>query len=160
MNGLNHLPDSSRVWIYQASAPLAPAAQQRIHHALQQFVQGWDAHGTSLSAGFDILHDQFIVLAVDEAKQNATGCSIDKSVHLMLELEKELKISLTDRKAVAYREENSIATTPMHEFWALRKAGRVTGSTVVFDNLVKTLGELKTEWEKPFEQSWHQTLWN
>lgn len=160
MNGLNHLPDSARVWIYQASASLTEHHSAAIRTSLEPFIAQWAAHGAALAAGFEIMHDRFVVIAVDEDQQAATGCSIDKSVHLMLGLEQQLGLTFTDRKAIAYLQENQITTAPMHEFWALRKAGRVSADTIVFDNLVKTLGELKGEWQKPFSESWHQTMWN
>ena len=160
MTGLNHLPDTARIWIYQASVELSEPQQQAIRAELESFIAQWAAHGTDLTAGFDILHDRFVVIAVDESQHAATGCSIDKSVHLMLGLEQKLNVCFTDRKAIAYVVQSRITTSPMHEFWALRKAGRITADTVVFDNLVKTLGEFKREWQKPFGQSWHQTMWN
>ena len=160
MNGLNHLPDSARVWIYQASAPLSDDHRTSIRAAIESFIAQWAAHGAALTAGFDILHDRFVVIAVDESQQAATGCSIDKSVQVMLDLEQQLGLTFTDRKTIAYLQDNQITTAPMHEFWALRKAGRVTADTLVFDNLVKTLGELQDQWQKPFSESWHQTMWN
>lgn len=160
MNGIEHLPDHSRIWIYQSSAPLKEEHQQIIRDTLHEFTQQWQTHGKDLVAGADVLHGQFAVIAIDETHTGASGCSIDKSMHLILALEKKLGIELTDRKRIAYRPEASILTAPMHEFWALRKAGRVTGDTLVFDNLIKTLGELRNRWEIPFSESWHQTMWN
>lgn len=160
MNGINHLPDHSRIWIYQSSAPLSADHQETIRTSLKSFTDQWQAHGKTLTAASDILHNHFAVIAIDEQAQEATGCSIDKSMHLVLGLESTLGIELTNRKRIAYRSDGVITTSPMHEFWALRKAGRITGQTPVFDNLIKTLGELKTKWEIPFEESWHQTMWN
>lgn len=160
MNDLNKLPGHARVWIYQANRTLLESDQKAIREKLDPFIAAWQAHGANLSAGYEILHDRFVVLAVDEQRQPATGCSIDQSVHLILALEKELDLSLTDRKLIAYRESGEIRVEPMHQFWALRKAERVTGETSVFDNLVKTLDEFSTGWEKPFRESWHQTMWH
>ena len=47
---------------------------------LAAFTSSWAAHGTPLAAEAAVLLDQIVVLAVDEALQMATGCSIDASV--------------------------------------------------------------------------------
>jgi hypothetical protein len=60
---------------------------------------------------------------------------------------------------VVYFEGNEIIHSPLNVFWAKRKAGVITGDTMLFDNTIKTVKELKTKWVKPFEKSWHQEMW-
>jgi hypothetical protein len=46
---------------------------------LQAFLENWAAHGTSLVSLIS-KYNRFIILAVDQDVQSATGCSIDASV--------------------------------------------------------------------------------
>ena len=74
---------------------------------IEQFLTDWTAHGASLSAGYCIPHQQFIVFSLDEANQQATGCSIDKSVHFIQALEQSLSVHLLDKMNVHYVEKNT-----------------------------------------------------
>lgn len=129
-----------------------------MQQAGKQFVAGWQSHGTPLRAAFEVLYQRFVVLAVDEAHANASGCSIDKSVHFVQALAQEHGLNLFDRMQVAYREGNAIKTAHMHDFGDMLAAGTVTSNTVVFNNLVQTVAELQTSWEVPVEKSWHARM--
>jgi hypothetical protein len=43
----------------------------------------WAAHGTSLVSSYQLKYNRFIILAVDQDVQSATGCSIDASVEFI-----------------------------------------------------------------------------
>jgi hypothetical protein len=51
--------------------------------ALQAFLENWAAHGTSLVSSYQLKYNRFIILAVDQDVQSATGCSIDASVEFI-----------------------------------------------------------------------------
>jgi hypothetical protein len=55
--------------------------------------------------------------------------------------------------------EDKIHMVKLHEFWAMRKAGLVNEDTVLYNNLVVSLKDLKTYWKIPFKASWHQEMW-
>ena len=44
-----------------------------------------------------LINNSILILAVDEARKAASGCSIDSSVHMIKHLEKELKIDFFNR---------------------------------------------------------------
>src|SRR5690606_42108525 len=92
-----------RVWIYQSNRFLKEDEIQRVEQILQEFVAQWTAHGDQLAGSFEIRYGLFILLFVDEQKAMVTGCSIDKSVHLLKKIEQVLGISLFDRLQIAYR---------------------------------------------------------
>ncbi len=75
------LPEESRVWIYQSDRKFTDEELAEIESGLQQFVEQWAAHGTGLQASFTTRYNRFIILAVNQEAQGATGCSIDASVH-------------------------------------------------------------------------------
>lgn len=92
---------------------------------------------------------------VDEEQAGATGCSIDKSVNLMKQIEEELDINLFDRFNIAYRDVNGIRSCSREEFENLISEGKITENTIVFNNLIQTVAEVENNWEIPFKNSWH-----
>ncbi|MEO1712860.1 MAG: hypothetical protein AAFU60_05940 [Bacteroidota bacterium] len=152
------LPDTSRVWIYQSNRIFTEAETQRLKVILQQFAEQWTSHNRALRANASLLHDRFIVLLVDESMAGASGCSIDKSVHFMQAIEQEFGVQLFDRMNFAYQQGSEIRTANRDEFVSLYAQGIITDETIVFDNLVKTKGELSSGWQKPLAESWHARM--
>ncbi|MBC8052145.1 MAG: ABC transporter ATPase [Sphingobacteriaceae bacterium] len=148
----------SRVWIYQSNRPFSLQEEHSIKEKLSSFISQWEAHGNKLTAMAAIRYNRFIILAVDEELAGATGCSIDKSVNLMKEVGKEFNVELFDRFNIAYHGSAGIASCGRDEFEILISEGKVTKDTIVFNNLVQTMGEMETNWEVPFNQSWHEKV--
>ncbi|WP_257666051.1 ABC transporter ATPase [Parapedobacter tibetensis] len=144
-----------RIWIYQADRQLTESEKARILDKLGGFTTQWKAHGKALAAKAEVRHDRFIIVMVDDAVAPPTGCSIDKSVHLLKEIEVATGLNLFDRMQVAYRHADDIKVVPRDEFERLILAGEVTDDTVVFNNLVTSYPELETNWEIPLRDSWH-----
>lgn len=146
-----------RIWIYQADRFLTAAEQTLIIDKLQEFTGQWRAHGKKLTATAEIRYDLFVILMVDEAAEMPSGCSIDKSVYLLKELEETLGVGLFDRLRVAFRKEKNapIQIVGKDEFEGLIDRGEVTDQTIVFNNLVPGYLDLSEKWEVPLSQSWH-----
>lgn len=149
---------NSRVWVYQSSTELTDEQTQQIQQQLNAFAQGWTAHNNQLLAGAQVKYNRFLILVVDESQAGASGCSIDKSVNFMKQLEQQYGIVLFDRFNLAYRNGERIASVPRNEFEELIRNGVITQDTLVFNNLVQTLEELQTKWEVPLKDSWHMQL--
>lgn len=154
----DELPGNSRIWIFQATNFLEYEKLERISARLLNFLRGWQAHGKDLKASFELKYDRFIIVALDEASYQATGCSIDKFTHLIQDLEQELKVSLMDRTQIAFRDSENglIDTLHMINFRAALEAGDIDENTVVFNNLIQTKDQLQKEWEVPVYKSWHR----
>lgn len=150
------LPNCSRVWIYPSNRIFSKEDKQVISDTLSRFLNQWTAHGANLKASFILPYDHFIVIALDESGQHATGCSIDASVHTIQTLEKELDIQLLDKMNVCYRlKSKAIAYQPLKEFRKQAKTPAINSKTIVFNNLVVDKGEFETFWEVPASESWH-----
>lgn len=148
---------SSRIWIFQSTQFLEFEKVERISARLMNFIDDWKAHGHPLNASFTIIYDRFIVVSLDEASYQATGCSIDKLVQVIQGFEKELNISLLDRTQIAFRDHNNmIETMHMMDFRAALENGDLDASTTVFNNLVSTKSELENKWEVSISESWHK----
>ncbi len=151
-----NLPDSTRVWIYQSSRPFTDAELPQVKEIVNGFAQQWVSHNRQLRAHGDVLYGQFLVLMVDESTAGASGCSIDSSVHFMQKLGQDYGVDLFDRMTFAWKDGESVKTASSQEFADLYKNNTITDDTLVFDNLVKTKGELEEKWLKPLNESWHK----
>jgi len=153
---IKHMSGDSRVWIFQSDRFLTEEAKNHLRGRLSHFLSSWQAHGRDLQASFTIVYDLFLVVALDEASYQATGCSIDKLTHLVQELEREVGYRFLDRSQIAYRaEEGAIQTLPMGEFRDALEKGELKPQTIVFNNLVETLQDFQQRWETTVENSWH-----
>lgn len=151
----NTLPETSRVWIYQASRSFSDLELEEIKSKLDVFVEGWTAHGGELKAGYDIRYKRFIIIALDQDLNQATGCSIDASVLFIQQLEKEYEVDLLDKMNVSYKQGEFVAYKTLTDFRKMAKQKAVSKNTIVFNNLVTNIEELNESWEVPASESWH-----
>lgn len=91
------LPEESRVWIYQANRSFTEQEITEIKEKLNLFIDNWTAHGSDLLSSYEIVYKRFIVIALNQNLNKATGCSIDASVHFIQQLEKEYHVDLMDK---------------------------------------------------------------
>jgi len=149
------LPGSSRIWIYQANRSFSPEELTEIRTALDAFITEWTAHGQDLKSGYEIRYKRFIVLALDQSMNAATGCSIDASVHFIQSLEKKYDVSLLDKMNVSYKQGEFVAYKSLIDFKKMAKSRAVSAKTIVFNNLVANKEEYLEHWEVPASESWH-----
>ncbi|GGW22115.1 hypothetical protein [Arenibacter certesii] len=149
------LPDDARVWIYQASRSFSQEELSEVKTLLNEFIEGWTAHGSDLRAGCEIRYNRFIVLALDQSITAASGCSIDASVAFIQQLEKKYDISLLDKMNVSYKQGEFVAYKPLSDFRKMAKQKAVSKNTIVFNNLVTNKQEYENHWEVPASESWH-----
>jgi len=149
------LPDTSRVWLYQANRSFSAEELTAIGAMLDSFITEWTAHGQDLKAGYEIRYKRFVVLALDQSLNSASGCSIDASVRFIQALESKFNVSLLDKMNVSYKQGEFVAYKSLIDFKKMAKAKSVSSKTVVFNNLVATKGEYLEHWEVPASESWH-----
>lgn len=151
----DELPEDSRIWIYQSSKKFTDEEVVDIEKDLTEFLTNWSAHGTSLESSFLIKYNRFIIIAVNQEVQAATGCSIDSSVVFIQNLEQKYGIDLLDKMNVAFKQGEYITYKTLLDFKKLAKDKSVSENTIVFNNLVNTIEEWKENWEVPASESWH-----
>lgn len=154
------ISENSRIWIYQSDRILKQEEEAAILQVLEEFTSNWQAHGHDLAALGEVIYHKFIVLSVDEQVAGATGCSIDKSVALMKDIEQKFNINLFDRFQIAFKFNDELKSCGREEFEELIKNKHVNENTIVFNNLIQTRKELKNSWEIPFKESWHARVFN
>lgn len=157
---LASLPGDSRVWCFGASERPSDATIAGLRASMEQFLQTWTAHRADLRAGFDWLHDRFLVIAVDESDVAASGCSIDALTGAVRRVEESGGVTLLDAAPIWYRDETgAIRQADRDEFRRLAGRGDVGPETRVFDVTVQALEDVRTgAWEVEAGRSWHARL--
>jgi len=150
-----NLPEESRIWIYQSNRKFTDEEFADIEKAVHAFVDGWNAHGAGLEASYQLKYNRFIILAVNQEVHSASGCSIDDSVRFIQDLEQKYSVDLLDKMNVTFRNGEHIAHKPLADFKKMAKEKAVSENTIVFNNLVNTVGEWNDFWEVPAAESWH-----
>ena len=158
LTSFDTLPADARIWIYQADRMLTADELQRLSRATEQFLTGWQAHGKDLQAAYRVEHNRFLIIGVDEAGQNATGCSIDSSVGFIKSMEQDLAVNFFDRNKVVYLIGENQHETTLKEFKELVKTGRLHPDTCIFNNAIVSKAELETGWLQPLSASWAARL--
>ena len=135
-----NLPDSSRVWVYQSQTKIAADIQEAIKAKLNVFVQGWAAHGNELFGAAEIVDDYFIVLAVDESKVPASGCSIDTSVHFIRQIGQDFQLDFFNRLNILIIENGSPKIIHFNDVSSY-------SDSIIYNPLIQSLGELRSSWK-------------
>ena len=142
------LPEHSRIWIYASENALTHDKQNYILNYISEHLKGWNAHKVPLTAGITILENHFIVVALDENKNGASGCSIDTLQKTIQELEKELSISLMNRLNIFCKIGEGIDYIP--SFKLKKIADR---NTLFYDLTIQQKEELNS-YLKPISEGW------
>ena len=147
------LPSTSRIWIYQADKIFNPEQREILSAGLLAFTNAWTAHGNPMKASFQLPYDHFIIIAADEQLTEASGCSIDASVHAIQQTSGKTGINFLGRGSIAFKKGDVIELIPLSD---LRKAldnGRWASDTLTFDNSITTKTQL-SDWVIPAQHTW------
>ncbi|AWV99970.1 hypothetical protein [Arcticibacterium luteifluviistationis] len=140
------MPIQSRVWIYQADRNLSAKEENITAYFLKNAIQDWAAHGAPLLASVSVLENRFVVIALDENQNVASGCSIDASTHWIKELGTQLSVDFFDR-SIAYLDDVEVKTVPVFKVKAAVENASISADTVVFNNNIMTLQEFRSSWK-------------
>ena len=121
-----NLPEESKIWIYQSNRKFADDEIESIQNDLIYFLENWKSHGTSLECGYQIKYNRFIILAVNQDIQIATGCSIDASVQFIQGLELKYNVDLLDKMNVTFKVGEHVAHKTLADFKKMAKEKAVT----------------------------------
>ncbi len=144
----NTTADKSRIWIYSAEHKLTNDQENHILKAISTHLQNWESHKVPLTAGVIILENRFIIVALDESENGASGCSIDTLQKLIQNLEKELSVSLLNRLNVFCRIDDEIQCVPSFKLEGIAK-----DNTLFYDLTIQNKSELNS-YLKPIGDGW------
>jgi len=151
---INSLSDASRIWLFGISPALDETKRARLLEQVDLFLRDWAAHNVPVTSAREILHDSFLLIAVDQASETS-GCSIDRMFGLLRQLERDLGVAILDPRLVFVRHGDGRAgAMTRDEFRA-----SADPHTVVFDTLAERLADVRGgRWERPAADSWHARL--
>jgi len=150
------LPNDARLWIFAADRVLTTDESHALLQEVDSFLAQWKAHGHPLTVSREWKYDRFLLVGVDEASAGASGCSIDAMLRTLGQLEQALHVHLLDHGPVLFRQDDGIARLPRPAFAELARSGAISGDTVVFNNTLTRVGELREgRWESRAADSWH-----
>ncbi|MDX1653481.1 MAG: hypothetical protein R3277_13365 [Brumimicrobium sp.] len=142
-------PDNSRVWLYQTDRALNDSEIETVNSELNAFVKEWAAHGNKLWANAAVINPYFVVIAVNDKLTPPSGCSIDASVRKLKDLGKKLNADFFTRMKVTIQTEKDTAQIPFTELANRSDLEEIS----IFDPLVSTLGELRSNWPLKIQES-------
>lgn len=151
---MQDLRDESKIWVYQAERALSETEISLITPLFRSFCENWTAHNNQLKASFEIIQNQFIVLAVDESLNTASGCSIDKSVAFLKSISEQLGISLFERMKMAYLKNETLSTIHYNDIQKAFEDGLINEETPFYNNNVQSLGEYRNSFLSPLKNHW------
>ena len=134
------LPEESKIWIYQSNRKFSDEEIQEIEKDLTSFLENWTAHGQHLEASFVTRYNRFIIIAVNQEVQAATGCSIDASVQFIQNLEQKYNVDLLDKMNVTFKVGDHVAFKPLIEFKKMAKEKAVSETLYFLLSLFSTIG--------------------
>lgn len=144
---------SSKIWFYGLTQPLSEAQSEELVQLMDEFVSQWKAHGAQLAAAYQWINHQFLFIAVDEGQQQATGCSIDKSVHLLQEFGAKHSVDFFNRMLVHAQTGEGFISYSTATLKAAIAEGLVDENTPVMHTTAATLGEIGSGLI-PLKESW------
>ena len=142
-----------KVWIYLSDKALKGELLNSVLNEGSEFVQNWKAHEMPLNATFEVLNDRFIVVSVDETTYNASGCSIDKLLRLIKQLEADHKIQLLNRLLVGYKTQNGVEVVPSSLIKEKLASKQLDENTLIYNVAVSDSKEFEN-WLQPLKETW------
>ena len=156
LSGLDRLPGSARIWIFGAEREIGGAEAARLLAAVDRFLDRWTAHGTPLRAAREWRYDRFLIVGVDQVAAPPSGCSVDDLTRALRAAEGEFGVRFLGNETVWYRDDaGRVRGASRPEFRRLAQEGGATAASIVFDNSITGLAELRGgRWEGPASERW------
>jgi len=155
ITSFSEMSKDSRIWIYQSNRNFIVSELEELNSKTVAFLNSWASHGSEMLCSYQIKYDRFIIIALDESKTSASGCSIDSCVHFIQGLEKTFEVLLLDKMNVAFKQGEYITYKSIQDFKKLVSNKSVSKKTIVYNNLVVDIDDFNSNWEVPASDSWH-----
>ncbi|RMG45342.1 MAG: hypothetical protein D6719_00360 [Candidatus Dadabacteria bacterium] len=148
--------DESRVWVFAARDRLSTDTAEKFSALFAPFVADWKAHEVPVRGDFNIVHDLFLLVCADGKAAVPTGCSIDGLFKAVRAASTESGANFDVRPEIYFRNGENICCVTSQEFKKLCSQGKISPDTIVFNNSITKLSDLKNNrWETELKNSWH-----
>ncbi len=159
--GISDLPETARIWIYGTEEALTVPQCQALEAHMEAFLAEWNSHQQKVMPGWQLVHDQFVIISADETAMNLSGCSIDSMFHALEAFNKTsgLKFASSGNQIFYRDNDGTIRCVDRPSFRSLAQQGAVSEKTIVFNNVIQTVGDFAAgRWEIPMSDSWHMDV--
>ena len=152
----NLLPPNAKVWIYQSDRNLSNIDIELIEREVKLFLNNWSSHNKEIESSFEIRYNRFLIIGLNENINSASGCSIDKSLNFIKDLQSLLKVNFLNRLDVAYKIGNEINSISLSEFQTMIREKKLSKDSIVYNNMSDSKQSYINNWETKIENSWHK----
>mgnify|MGYP000170677864 CR=1 FL=1 len=149
-----NISNKSRIWVYQSNDEFNKSDVKIINEKSDEFIKSWKAHNKDLKSAFTILHNRFLIIAIDEDFNPIGGCSIDYSLRLVKDIANTINKNLLDRTTIVYRDNSIINSISLKEIKSLINNGLFSADTLIFDTTINSKQELLDNFEVKLSNSW------
>lgn len=149
----NYISPNCKLWIYQFKKDLSEIQLLEIDSSLTEFTKNWESHGQKLEATSLIIENHFILLAVNEVIFEASGCSIDKSVAVLKNIDYKFELDLFNRLNIAIQKKKKFDFYTAMEIQKKLSQGMISTEEKFVDLSISHSDQLP-QILKPIHQSW------
>ncbi|HVT41153.1 MAG TPA: hypothetical protein VHE78_19105 [Gemmatimonadaceae bacterium] len=155
----SEIPDDARVWAFGSASPVDSIDAAKLLALVDAYLLQWKAHGHPLTCARAWRDERFLVIAVDQRTEGASGCSIDGLFRALRGHEEAVGTSIVAGGLVFFRDGLGLVhALARDQFESLAARGEVTATTPVFDTTVTTAADYRARFETEAGRSWHQSL--
>ena len=140
--------------MYGANRALTTDEVATIDQMLSDFCAEWSAHGTKLDCGYSILHNQLIILGVDEKSAAASGCSIDSSVQIFRDIDSKYDLDLFNRLRSYHVVSERLEGLTSAEIKSKVAGHDLDANSTFIDMLLLTKEDVNAQLIKPMARTW------
>ena len=135
------------IWNYIPERKFTNEETDFILKAGKQFTADWHVHGSPLKAEVVVQNNAILSVVVDNDTASASGCSIDRSVAFVKQLEQHMGLMLMNRMKLLYSTEGNI------HIGDHRKLEDLPAEALIFNHLSTKREDYLAEW-LPAQESW------
>ena len=140
--------NSGPIWIFVSNNPLDGDKRTLFSYELNRFLSTWTAHEQPVSAQFEILENQVVLVAADDSTM-VTGCSKDKLHHFMQAVGGKLGIDFFNRMLVPVVTNEGIRINHWNVIEELVENGELKAANEYIDGTISRVEVFKSEGLKP-----------
>ena len=144
------VPTHARLWIYIAPRTLSAEESATLNENAKHFFGEWHAHGQPLMAWSTLWQNRVWIIAADEQKAAASGCSIDRMVRWVNQVGDALGVSFLDRMWLILASPDG----PQFLHLDMQKPISVPANAHFFDHTATHAEQLSKRWPAPVAGSW------
>ena len=159
-----NMPESSKLLVFTSDVTLDEMFSQSLMLRLETFLSTWSSHGSQLNADSVLIANRVLLIAVDESRSIASGCSVDSLTNFIKSDGISSGVDWFNRHQVLYKSTNQNDFTSdwlvntLDNFISLINDGSLAESVQTLNTTVSSIKEARESIIQPFSHSWYSRL--